>query len=113
MEAGKSEVFVRTIIYSTLIFSNLFLTLANRSFRHSVFTTLKNKNALIPIVLSISLAILFLSIYFHPLQRLFQFEEIPINTIGLCLAAAFAGVMWVEVYKWIKRIKTSDSLKVS
>lgn len=113
MEAGKSEVFVRTIIYSTLIFSNLFLTLANRSFRHSVFTTLKNKNALIPIVLSISLAILFLSIFFHPLQRLFQFEEIPINTIGLCLAAAFAGVMWVEVYKWIKRIKTSDSLKVS
>jgi Ca2+-transporting ATPase len=103
MEAGKSEAFVRTIIYSTLIFSNLFLTLANRSFHHSIFTTLRYKNILIPIVLSISLAILFLSIYFHPIQEIFQFEEIPVSTIGLCLAAAFVGVIWVEFYKWIKR----------
>jgi P-type Ca2+ transporter type 2C len=103
MEAGKSEAFVRTIIYSTLIFSNLFLTLANRSFHHSIFTTLQYKNVLIPIVLSISLAILFLSIYFHPIQEIFQFEEIPVSTIGMCLAAAFAGVIWVEFYKWIKR----------
>lgn len=103
MKAGESEEFVRTVIYSTLIFSNLFLTLANRSFHHSIFTTLQYKNVLIPIVLSISLAILFLSIYFHPIQQIFQFEEIPVSTIGLCLAAAFAGVIWVEFYKWMKR----------
>jgi len=103
MKSGESETYVRTVIYSTLIFSNLFLTLANRSFRYSIFTTLRYKNILIPIVLSISLAILLLSIYFHPLQRIFQFEEIPVTTIGLCLASAFAGVIWVEFYKWIMR----------
>ncbi len=112
MEVGKSEMFVRTVIYSTLIFSNLFLTLANRSFRYSIIKTIQYKNALIPIVLSISLAVLFVSIYFHPLQQIFQFEEIPISTIGLCFAIAFAGVMWVEIYKGIKRINMSDKIKL-
>ena len=32
MQTGASEEMVRTIIYSTLILSNIFLTLVNRSF---------------------------------------------------------------------------------
>jgi Ca2+-transporting ATPase len=99
----SSEATVRTIIYTTLIFSNLFLTLVNRSFYYSVFTTIRYKNALIPLILSISLGVLFLSIYFRPLQRIFEFEIISAERILLCLTAAFAGVMWVEIFKWIRR----------
>lgn len=43
MANNSNETFVRTIIYTTLIFSNLFLTLVNRSFQYSVFTTLRYK----------------------------------------------------------------------
>jgi Ca2+-transporting ATPase len=103
IEMGSSEAVVRTIIYTTLIFSNLFLTLANRSFYYSVLTTIRYKNALIPLILSISLGVLFLSIYFRPLQRIFEFEVISVEKILLCLTAAFVGVMWVEIVKWMRR----------
>ncbi|MDZ7648632.1 MAG: cation-translocating P-type ATPase [Cytophagales bacterium] len=103
MQTGASETFVRTVIYTTLIFSNLFLTLVNRSFYYSILTTIRYKNVLIPLILSISLIVLFLSIYVHPLQRIFDFEILSPDKILLCLAVAFAGVVWVEIFKWIKR----------
>lgn len=106
MERGSSEALVRTVIYTTLIFSNLFLTLVNRSFYYSVFTTFQYKNPLIPMILSISLLILFLSIYARPVQNLFKFEPLTIDQIGLCLFTAAAGVLWVEGYKWRKRQKS-------
>lgn len=90
---------VRTIIYSTLIFSNIFLTLANRSFYYSIFTTIKYKNTLIPLILGISLIVLFLSIYFKPIQNIFEFVPLSIAELSYCLMTAFGGVMWIEFYK--------------
>jgi len=94
---------VRTIIYSTLILSNIFLTLSNRSFYYSVFTTIRYKNALIPLILSASLIILLLSIYFTPFQNIFQFVPLQVIDLSYCLIGAFAGVMWIEIVKFIKR----------
>jgi Ca2+-transporting ATPase len=94
---------VRTIIYSTLIFSNIFLTLSNRSFYYSIFTTIRYKNPLIPMVLGVSLLILLLSIYYSPFQNVFEFVPLPFTELSYCLFAAFAGVMWVEILKFIKR----------
>jgi len=94
---------VRTIIYSTLIFSNIFLTLSNRSFYYSIFTTIRYKNPLIPMVLGVSLLILLLSIYYSPIQNIFEFEPLPLTELSYCLLAAFTGVMWVELLKFIKR----------
>lgn len=102
---NSGESLIRTVIYTTLIFSNLFLTLVNRSFHYSIFTTLRYKNRLIPIILVLSLIILYLSIYFHPVQTIFQFEELKITDLFLCFVAAFLGVIWVEFYKLIKRKK--------
>lgn len=112
IQLGAGESLVRTIIYTTLIFSNLFLTLVNRSFYYSVFTTIRYKNALIPLIVFISLVVLFLSIYFPPLQRIFEFEAISTERILLCLAASFVGVMWVELVKWRKRRGQSVLVKL-
>jgi Ca2+-transporting ATPase len=103
MEKDHTITEVRTIIYSTLILSNIFLTLSNRSFYYSVLTTIQYKNILIPLILSASLIILLLSIYFTPFQNIFQF--VPLEAIDLiyCLIAAFSGVMWIEIVKFIKR----------
>ncbi len=103
MEKQHSLAEVRTIIYSTLILSNVFLTLSNRSFHYSVLTTIRYKNALIPLILSISLIILLLSIYFTPFQNIFQFVPLQAIDLSYCLVAAFAGVMWIEIVKFIKR----------
>ncbi|SDL64656.1 Ca2+-transporting ATPase [Daejeonella rubra] len=94
---------VRTIIYSTLIFSNIFLTLTNRSFYYSVFTTIRYKNPLIPLILGVSLLILLLSIYYSPIRNIFEFVPLPLTELSYCLFAAFTGVMWVEIFKFIKR----------
>lgn len=98
-----SIVEVRTIIYSTLIFSNIFLTLSNRSFHYSIFTTIRYPNRLIPMVLGISMLILVLSIYYKPFQDIFEFVPLSFNEFSYGLLAAFIGVMWVEILKFIKR----------
>ena len=103
MIQNASEAQVRTIIYTTLIFSNLFLTLANRSFYYSVLTTLQYKNKLIPIILAISLFVLFLSIYQPTIQNIFEFEALKITDLILCFFTAFLGVLWIEFYKLFKR----------
>ena len=103
MSSSHTEAEMRTIIYSTLIFSNIFLTLSNRSFYYSIFTTIQYRNILIPIILSVSLMILLFSIYLVPLQKIFQFVPLSIPELLNCMIAAFAGVMWVELFKFIKR----------
>ncbi len=103
MENEHTIAEVRTIIYSTLILSNIFLTLSNRSFYYSVLTTIQYKNILIPLILSASLIILLLSIYFTPFQNIFQFVPLKAVDLSYCLIAAFAGVMWIEIIKFIKR----------
>ncbi len=103
MEQGYAEGFVRTVIYATLIFSNLFLTLVNRSFYFSVFTTLKYKNNLLSIILIISFIFLLLTIYLRPLRDIFGFVDINISMLLFCAGMAFLSVMWIELYKYILR----------
>jgi hypothetical protein len=54
-------------------------------------------------MLSISLLILLLSIYFTPLQTIFQFVPLEAIDLAFCLIAGFASVMWVEILKLIRR----------
>lgn len=103
MESNHSIEEVRTIIYATLIFSNVFLTLSNRSFYYSVLKTLGYKNRLIPLILSLSILILLLSIYYPPLQIIFGFVPLQIHVLSYCLLAAFIGVLWIEIYKFMRR----------
>ncbi len=103
MHQGCSESKTRTFIYTTLILSNIFLTLVNRSFRYPVWVTLGYKNNLIPLILSVSAVVLTLSLYLQPVRNLFQFELLTPADLSLCLLAAFAGVSWVEVFKWLNK----------
>ena len=102
MQHGYSEGKTRTIIYTTLILSNIFLTLVNRSFRYPVWITLRYKNNLIPLILSVSLTVLVLSLYIQPVMNLFQFEALTFYDLFLCLISSFAGVSWMEIIKWVK-----------
>ena len=47
MDSGLPRGEVRTIAFATILLSNIFLTLVNRSFYYSVFTTLRYRNWLI------------------------------------------------------------------
>ncbi|MBP6184236.1 MAG: cation-translocating P-type ATPase [Saprospiraceae bacterium] len=111
IQTGAGDKTVRTIIYATLIFSNLFLTLVNRSFVHSVLTTLRYKNNLMPIILLASLVILMLSIYFDPVQSIFQLAPLSLSELALSLCTAFIGVIWIEVWKMVRRKKEESAIR--
>ena len=54
-------------------------------------------------MLSISLLVLLLSIYFTPLQNIFQFVPLEAIDLTFCFIAGFASVIWIEIFKLIRR----------
>lgn len=113
MRTGSSETFIRTMVYTTLIFCNVLLTLTNRSFVHGLFFTLRYKNKLVPLVIVISIGLLLATIYIHPVQSLFKFEYLNLINIATSFGIACISVLWVEVYKYFNRsnIKTINTAK--
>ena len=112
MSTLHSEAEVRTVIYTTLIFSNIFLTLENRSFQKSIFTTIKYKNNLLPIIILVTLVVFYLFIYVPQVRDLFQFAKLSAKNLLLCISVAAVGVLWIEIYEFAMR-KRRNSLTSS
>lgn len=89
----------RTIVFTTLILSNVFLTFADRSFTRTIFYTSRFKNgfALLILVISVLFLASFLLIPF--VRDLFQLAEISSGQFWLCFVVAFSSVFWFEIYK--------------
>jgi Ca2+-transporting ATPase len=104
---GYSEKYTRTTIFLTLIMSNIFLTLENRSFYYSIFTTLRYKNNLVLMIIGITIGITSLLLFVPVFSKFFLFEKVDINQIGLSFLVGFVSVLWIEIYKFFKRKKTS------
>ncbi|HMQ62869.1 MAG TPA: cation-translocating P-type ATPase [Flavilitoribacter sp.] len=103
MNAGYAEGQVRTVAFSTILLSNIFLTLVNRSFYYSVFRTLTYPNRLIPLIIAVTLGVLAATLYVPAVQSLFRLESIGLDLQWKCLAVAFVSVIWVEGYKMYRR----------
>lgn len=104
MVSGESIETVRTIIFTALVLSNVFLTLVNRSFIYSIFKTIRYPNKLIPLILGISIFLLILILTVPSIQSVFDFETVRLKQIGLALTVSFFGVFWIEVWKaWRRR----------
>ncbi|MDR6782775.1 Ca2+-transporting ATPase [Pedobacter africanus] len=98
-----TEAITRTMVFTVLITANVFLTLVNRSFYYSIFTTLKYKNNLVLGIISLTLVITGLLIYNSWLSAFFDFNPLAIGQLGLSAGAGFLGVIWYELVKWKKR----------
>lgn len=101
-----SESITRTVVFLTLIASNIFLTLANRSFYYSVFTTLKYKNNLVLMIIVITIFITALLLAVPSFSHFFMFETVSIYQIGLSILIGGISVFWIEIYKGFKRLNT-------
>ena len=100
---GGDQTTIRSVVFITLLFSNIFLTLFNRSYYYSVFLTIKYKNYLLPIMILATLSFIFI-IQFFPLTRsLFDLKILSSTAISICLIFAFMATYWFEVFKWFKR----------
>ena len=98
-----TESVTRTVVFLTLIASNIFLTLANRSFYYSLFTTLQYKNNLVLIIIGITVLITSLLLFVPLFSHFFMFDSVSASQIGLGILVGFVSVVWVELYKYFKR----------
>ena len=99
MQRDYSISYVRTIVFITLIVSNVFLTFVNRSFDENIFKTIQYKNNLTRYIL-IASAIFLGCIAFIPFVRdLFQLSLLSPIHYGVCLITAMIITLWFEVYK--------------
>ena len=103
MRQGAAIETVRTLTFTTLVISNIFLTLVNRSFTWSVWHTLRVPNRVLWLMLALTLALLLVTQLVPAARGLFGFVPVPAAALGGCTLAALAGVGWVEIYKAIVR----------
>lgn len=99
----EDEATVRTIVFITLLFSNIMLTLVNRSFYYSVFTTLRYKNNLVTLITGISIVLIITILYVPFMQHLFRLQAISPAMILSSAVVALAATCWIELWKAVKR----------
>ncbi|WP_244214220.1 cation-translocating P-type ATPase [Pedobacter jejuensis] len=102
-----NESVVRTMTFSVLVVSNIFLTLVNRSFFYSIVETIQYKNNLVPIVITITLSLTLIMIYITPVSLFFGFSPLNLKQFSLCFIAGFIAVIWLEGLKFFNRLKVS------
>ncbi|RYJ37419.1 ATPase, P-type (Transporting), HAD superfamily, subfamily IC [Flavobacterium anhuiense] len=105
VQNGGSEEKTRAMVFSTLIFANILLSLTNRSFYYSLYESFKNKNILFPVFSFSTLIILFAILYIDPLSEFFHLTGLTIRELGLAVIIASISVLWFEAYKLIKRLR--------
>jgi Ca2+-transporting ATPase len=89
----------RSVVFTTLIISNVFLTFAARSMTRTLYYTLRYRNNLAAVILVASIVFLVALHSIPGLRNLFQLAPITGPELLLCAGVAFASVMWFELYK--------------
>ncbi len=100
---GKDENTTRSFVFLTLLASNIFLTLANRSFEYTLARTLFYRNALLWWIIGISSTITAAILFVPWLRGVFRLGLLSPSELGLCLLTAAVSVGWFEVWKGLKR----------
>lgn len=100
---GNDEAKTRALVFSTLIFANILLSLVNRSFYYSIFESFKNRNFLLMGISVLVLVLLFIILYAKPVSEFFSVTPLAAKELGITLLVATISVLWFEVYKFVKR----------
>ncbi len=103
VEQGSNENITRTMVFLTLISSNVFLTLVNRSFYYSIITTGRYKNNLVPIIILITIGLTALLLFIKPFNNIFNFERLDRVQLLISVLTGFVSVIWYEGIKFFKR----------
>ena len=100
-----NEAQTRAMVFTVLIVANIFLTLVNRSFYYSIFTTLKYKNNLVAIIIGITIIISGLLLYVPTFANFFEFGTLSISQLLFATVLGFIAVIWFEFVKMRTRLK--------
>ena len=104
VQQGGTEEKTRAMVFATLIFANILLSYANRSFYYSIIESFKNRNLLLVGISMVVLLFLAVILYVAPVAQFFEVTALSGSELGITLSVAAVSVLWFEVYKLIKRI---------
>lgn len=111
LQAGETEATVRTVIFITLLFCNIFLTQLNRSFVYSVFKTILYRNVLVPLIIGATLLFIAALLYIPAVRDLFRLHPISLSMLATCIGVAIVSTGWLEMVKWFTRYKIKQVQK--
>lgn len=97
---GYGEQLTRTMVFTCLIAANVLLTLVNRSFYYSLFTTIKYKNNLVFLIIMATILISGALLYIRPLTIFFGFQQLSFMQLSISVSVGFLSVVWYEFVKW-------------
>jgi Ca2+-transporting ATPase len=100
---GGSEELTRTMVFTTLILANIFLTLVNRSFYYSFISSLRTKNSLLLGILLLTFAMLGIMLLIPSIASFFHLSPLSMSGFMYCLGAAAISVFWFEIVKRYRR----------
>jgi len=103
VQQGGSEEQTRAMVFTTLIFSNVLLSLVNRSFYYSIFESFNNRNKLFPLVIGLTLLLLFAILFIAPIANFFKLTSLNMGELAMSCMIASLSVLWFEIYKWFRR----------
>ncbi len=102
MQQGATLPVVRTLVFTTLVLSNILLALVDRSFTQLVLQTIRVKNVVLWLLLGLTLALLLSALLVPAAQRLFGFVPISWAALSGCTVAALLGAGGLELYKLLR-----------
>lgn len=100
---SRDEAEIRSMIFGSLMMSNILLILTNRSRTLTIFATFKERsNPTIKWILGVAVLILISLISLPPLRVLFDLGAIKGSDWLLMFLCAFMSLAWYELYKWFR-----------
>lgn len=104
VRTGGNEPETRTMVFTTLIIANVFLSLVNRSFYYPVTESFKNRNYLMSGALTVTIALLMVILYAPSVAGFFKVVPLTSGRLLVCLLTGMVSVLWFELWKWGKRM---------
>lgn len=106
---GFDEPAIRTLTFVTIVIANLALIGTNRSWTESIIRTLRRPNKAFWWVIGGTLLFLAVAVSLPVLQNIFQFSQVPLPYLLICIASGILSVLWFEIFKFMRKSRTSHS----
>jgi len=103
MQTGASAETARALTFATVVIGNLGLILVNRSWQHTIITTLHSRNRALWWVTGGAFTFLVLALVLPFMREVFHFAPVTLAQFALCVIAGIASVIWFEGFKVMRR----------
>jgi Ca2+-transporting ATPase len=94
------EDMTRTLVFTALVVANIALTLVNRSFEHSIWSTLQYRNRLLRGILAGTVLLLVALLYVPLFRDFFQLASPDTSLLALASGVGLLSVLWYDGVKW-------------